>query len=280
MTSASHTEIVSQWYDVHPINEQQILEKLAKDNVELADLTEDTLQDYDQDHFGGTGANDKLAECAGIDRSHHVLDVCSGMGGPARYLANNIGCRVTGLDLTRSRVDGARRLTAMVGLEALVTFSQGNALANPFADETFDRVISQEAFCHIPDKPKLISECIRVLKRGGQMAFTDILARPEISGLSRERLERDMTQVDLVTLDEYRRLLEGEGCTVMAAEDLSETWTEILKDRLAMYRGLEEYTVSKFGAAHFEKWDKAYSHFVGLFEAGELGGGRFVASRN
>ena len=280
MIGTTHTDIVAAWYDVHPINEQQILEKLARDRVDVTALSEDILQNYDQDHFGGTEANDVLIERSGIDQTHHVLDVCSGMGGPARYMADKTGCRVTGLDLTQSRVDGATRLTAMVDLDGQVTFRQGNALANPFADETFDRVISQEAFCHIPDKPKLISECIRVLKRGGQMAFTDILARPEISGPSRERLERDMTQVDLVTLDEYRRLLEGEGCTVMAAEDLSETWTEILKDRLAMYRGLEEYTVSKFGAAHFEKWDKAYSHFVGLFEAGELGGGRFVASRN
>ena len=280
MTGTTHTDIVAAWYDVHPINEQQILEKLAKDKVDAATLSEDILQNYDQDHFGGIEANDALIELAGIDQTHRVLDVCSGMGGPARYMADKTGCRVTGLDLTRSRVDGATRLTAMVGLDGQVTFRQGNALANPFADETFDRVISQEAFCHIPDKPKLVGECIRVLKRGGLMAFSDILARPEISGRSRERLEREMTQVDLVTLDEYTRLLEGEGCTVMVAEDLSETWTEILKDRLAMYRGLEEHTVAKFGVAHFEKWDKAYSHFVGLFEAGELGGGRFVASRN
>ncbi len=279
MMSASHSDIVADWYDVHPINEQQILEKLAKDKIDEAELTEDILQSYDQDHFGGTDANDVLVKEAGIGRRHHVLDVCSGMGGPARYLAHNTGCRVTGLDLTQSRVDGASRLTSIVGLDDLITFQQGNALENPFSDETFDRVISQEAFCHIPDKPRLISECIRVLKRGGRMAFTDILARPGISGQSRERLIKEMTQVDLVTLDEYRRLLEGEGCTVMTAEDLSEYWTEILKARLAMYRGLKEHTVAKFGAEHFEKWDSAYAHFVGLYEAGELGGGRFIAGR-
>lgn len=280
MTPAAHTDIVSDWYDVHPINEQQIMEKLAGDKVDLDGLTENILQNYDQDHFGGTEANDVLIEKAGIDKTHHVLDVCSGMGGPARYLAYNVGCRVTGLDLTQSRVDGATRLTAMTGLDGLITFQQGNALANPFADETFDRVISQEAFCHIPDKPRLIGECVRVLERGGRIAFTDILARPGIDRSSRDRLEREMTQVDLVTLDEYQRLLEAKGCTVEYLEDLSGYWTEILKGRLAMYRGLKEHTVAKFGTEHFRKWDEAYAHFVGLYEAGELGGGRFVAEKS
>ena len=50
-------------------------------------LTEDDLKDFDQDHYGGTEALDTLADIAGIRRDHHVLDVCSGMGGPSRWLA-------------------------------------------------------------------------------------------------------------------------------------------------------------------------------------------------
>ena len=46
-----------------------------------------------------------------------------------------------------------------------------------------------------------------------------------------------------------------------------------------MYRALKDTTVAKFGAAHFQKWDETYSFFVGLFAAGRLGGGRFVARR-
>ncbi len=78
----------------------------------------------------------------------------------------------------------------------------------------------------------------------------------------------------------YRRLLEHEGCTVLAAEDLSAPWTAILVDRLAMYRSLKDQTVTRFGADHFQKWDDAYSFFVGRYETGELGGGRFLARRD
>lgn len=280
MTQESHLDLVCHFYATHPINERQILDKLAQDGIDLSRLTEDVLQAYDQDHYGGPEANDILARLAGVDATCHVLDVCSGMGGPARYLAHNYRCRVSGIDLTESRVAGAARLTRMVGLDDRVAFRRANALDNPFPDETFDVVIGQEAFCHIPDKARLMAECVRVLKIGGRMAFTDILARGRMTAEARDRLQREMTQVELETLEGYRRLLEREGCSVLAAEDLSEPWTVILRDRLAMYRSLKDQTVARFGAAHFEQWDRAYSFFVSLYETGELGGGRFLARRD
>jgi ubiquinone/menaquinone biosynthesis C-methylase UbiE len=175
--------------------------------IALSDLAEEVLQDYDQDHFGGVEANDVLASKAGIARGHHVLDVCSGMGGPARYLANRIGCRVTGLDLTESRYRSATRLTQLVHLDHLVDFRLGNALDMPFGDASFDAVIGQEAWCHVPDKARLIAECVRVVKAGGAIAFTDILRREPLQPAEMERLQRDMAFPTLETLDGYAWLL-------------------------------------------------------------------------
>ncbi|MEM7426023.1 MAG: methyltransferase domain-containing protein [Pseudomonadota bacterium] len=264
------------FYDTHPINEQQIIEKLRADGESLAELSEDVLQRYDQDHYGGIGANDQLAALAGIDSDCHVLDVCSGMGGPARYLAHNYGCRVTGIDLTQSRVDGAQRLTEMAGLDDRIAFRQGNALDLPFGDGSFDVVISQEGFCHIPNKDRLVAECVRMLKPDGRLAFTDILATEKTGQETRDRLLRDMNFPELVSVDDYRAKLDREGC-VVEEQSLDDEWRTILSERLAMYRGLKDQTVSQFGADHFAKWDRAYSFFVGLYETGELGGGRFLA---
>lgn len=280
MAPASHLDVVSEWYDAHPINERQILEKLEQDGFDTSRLSEDILQNYDQDHFGGVEANDELARLAELDETCHVLDVCSGMGGPARYLAHNHGCRITGIDLTESRVLGAARLTEIAGLGDRVTFRHANALENPFPDQTFDAVISQEAICHIPDKPRLMHECIRVLKTGGRMAFTDIVERGRLTDDARERLCRDMKFVELETPAGYRQLLEREGCAVLEMRDVSESWAEILVARQAMYRGLKNQTTARFGAAHFEAWDNAYAHFVGLYRTGELGGVRFLARRD
>jgi ubiquinone/menaquinone biosynthesis C-methylase UbiE len=270
---------VIRFYETHPINEYEILQKLRADGVELEALTEDVLQDYDQDHFGGLEAVDELAEKAGINAATHVLDVCSGMGGPARYLAHRLGCRVTGLDITQTRHEAAVRLTAMVGLDHLVDFRLSNALAMPFADATFDVVIGQEAFAHVPDKPRLIAECARVVRPRGVIAFTDILRGQGLSAAEFERLRRDMTFQSLESPDGYAALLANCGCTVLSRDDLSAWWTEVLRERLKMYRSLEDTTVAKFGAAHFERWDATYAFFVGLFAAGRLGGGRFVARR-
>ena len=279
MSRQEQLRSVIHFYETHPINEQQIVHHLARDGIDVATLTEDILKNYDQDHFGGLEAVDVLAEKAGISAATRVLDVCSGMGGPARYLAHRLGCRVTGLDITRSRHEGAIRLTEMVGLDHPVDFRLGNALAMPFGDATFDVVIGQEAFAHVPDKPRLIAECARVVRPGGAIAFTDILRRDGLSAAEFERLRRDMSFQSLESQAGYGALLVECGCTVVVRDDLSAWWTEVLKGRLQMYRSLKDTTVAKFGAAHFEKWDQTYAFFVGLFAAGRLGGGRFVARR-
>jgi ubiquinone/menaquinone biosynthesis C-methylase UbiE len=274
-----HSQDVVAFYDAHPINEQQILNTLRARGIALEGLTEEVLKDHDQDHFGGTPANDILATQAGLAAHHHVLDVCSGMGGPARYLAMRVGCRVTGLDFTESRHRGAQHLTTLVKLDHLVTFRHGNALDMPFPDASFDAVIGQEAWCHVPDKPRLIAECARVVKPGGVIAFTDILRRGDLSQQEMARLSAEMTFPTLETLDGYAALLERHGCTLRTRDDLSDEWARILVQRLAMYRGLREETTAKFGAEHFERWDRTYAFFVGLYGDGKLGGGRFVASR-
>jgi len=268
------------FYDAHPINEDQILAALKNKGVALETLTEGILQEHDQDHFGGVEANDILAAKAGIERQHRVLDACSGMGGPARYFAYHIGCRVTGLDLTRSRYESAIRLTRLVRLGNLVDFQLGDALRMPFKDASFDVVIGQEAWCHVPDKPRLIAECARVAKPGGTIAFTDILRRVPLETEKMQRLQRGMPFPTLETLDGYSGLLAQNGCAVTHRDDLSEHWAQILVQRLAMYRGLEADTVRKFGAEHFRLWDETYALFVGLFRDGKLGGGRFVARKN
>jgi sarcosine/dimethylglycine N-methyltransferase len=279
MPQTTKPSAVVAFYDAHPINEEQILAALRSKGVALESVTEDILQEHDQDHFGGIEANDVLAAKAGIRREHHVLDVCSGMGGPARYLAHRIGCRVTGLDLTRSRYDSAVRLTQLAKLTGLVDFRLGDALNMPFEDASFDVVIGQEAWCHVPDKARLIAECARVVKPGGAIAFTDILRREPLQAAELQRMQEGMPFPTLETLDGYDSLLTQNGCMVIVRDDLSEHWAQVLVQRLAMYRSLEADTVRKFGAEHFRKWDETYAFFVGLFQQGKLGGGRFVARK-
>ena len=279
MANTTHSNLVNVFYNTHPISESQVLNKLEQTGADTSILTVELLQHHDQDHFGGLAATDALARHAKINQSTHVLDLCCGLGGPARYLAYHHGCRVTGVDMNTDRLAGAVRLTERTKLQDRVLFHHANALQTGLADETFDVIVSQEAFCHIPNKKTLIAECVRLLKPGGRIVYTDILARNSMTNEIRSRLENEMAFSELSTLEQYCHLLEEKSCQVVEVEDLSDDWAQILIDRLAMYRSLKEQTVSSFGLAHFQKWDRTYSFFVDLYRSGELGGGRFVARK-
>lgn len=272
-------QAVEHFYDFHPISAQQILAAVAARGVTPQEITEEVLQHHDQDHYGGTAAVDRLMAQAGVQAQDEVLDVCSGMGGPARYLAWKTGCRVTGLDLTQSRVQGATELTRMAGLADRVSFVEGNALAMPFESACFTLAIGQEAYAHIPNKPQLVRECARVLRPGGRWVFSDILKRQPLSDEDASRLYDGMRFSEIASVDDYTGWLQASGMRLVRAVDLSDEWTRILRDRHAMYRSLEAQTVARLGREHFERYDRAYAHFVGLYQVGVLGGALIHAVR-
>ena len=272
-------EGVTNFYDTHPINEHEILNKLAAKGIALDGLTENELKEFDQDHYDGFQATDTLAAAIDIRANHRVLDVCSGMGGPARYVAFRTGCRATGIDLTTSRVASARRLTELVGLTERVEFVHGDATRMPFPTASFDRVFGQEAWVHIADKAALIGEIRRVLVPGGLVGFTDIVSTAPLTDEENAKLAAEMQFPPIVTAQRYLDELAGAGFTVDRHDDLSADWKGILVARLEMYRSLRDTTVAKFGEAHYEKWDRKYAAFVGLYVADKLGGCRIVATR-
>lgn len=263
---------VERFYDFHPINARQILDAVAARGIAPDAITEAVLQQHDQDHYGGTAATDRLIAEAAVRAEDVVLDVCSGMGGPARYVAWKTGCDVTGLDLTASRVEGATELTRAAGMSDSVRFVHGNALDMPFEDASFTLAIAQESFAHIPDKPRLLAECARVLQPGGRLVFSDILHRGKLSVHDAQRLSDGMTFSEIETLDGYAQQLSLRGMAVVRVLDLTEEWTRILVERHAMYRSLESQTVARLGREHFERYDSAYEHFVGLYQSGVLAG--------
>jgi ubiquinone/menaquinone biosynthesis C-methylase UbiE len=263
------------FYDEHPISEAQVLAAVSRRRGTLDGLTADDLYDFDQDHYGGLAAIDALARRAGIDGASRVLDVCAGLGGPARFLASRRGCPVVGIELNAGRAAGAQRLTRRVGLAGLVRVVRGDALTLPFRAASFDACLSQEALLHIEDKGRVLRECHRVLRGGGRLAFTDWIAHGRLGDLERARLREWMAATTLQTLDGYRALLDQAGFAGVEGEDVSDEWRAILRQRLAMYRGLRADTVSRLGEARYRAYDQLYAFFVGLVEDGKLGGGRF-----
>jgi sarcosine/dimethylglycine N-methyltransferase len=135
------------------------------------------LAPLDQFHTRGLGATAELAKLAGITADTAVLDVGSGVGGPARVLAATHGCRVTGVDLSEPFVDAARYLTERTGQSGQVAFQTASALELPFDNGSFDAVLLQHVAMNIADRVGLYREIRRVLRAGGKFATYDVVAR-------------------------------------------------------------------------------------------------------
>jgi len=265
------------FYDEHPINEGEILEKLAAEGIARDAVGPEDLTRYDQDHYGGTAATDTLAEALAIAPGMDVLELCSGMGGTSRYLAYRHGARVLGVDLTASRVEGARRLTELVGLDDRVRYEVGDVTRLDVEDAAFDRIVSQESFLHLPTRETLFPGCHRALKPGGGIGFTDVVVTGAMTEDARRMFAERFASPNMVRRDDYEALMTAAGFVDLETTDLSHAWRDILHERLEMYRSLEAETVARFGRERFETYISAYAFFIDQIDAGTVGGGRFVA---
>jgi SAM-dependent methyltransferase len=272
------TQIVY-FYDRHPISFDIILAKLRASRGHLDSLRPDDLYPHDQDHYGGLAATDELARGAQIGSGSRVADFCAGLGGTVRYLAHKYGARVTGIELTPSRVAGAQELTKLVGLKEKARVIEGNVMSVPLDDATMDAVVSQEAFCHVPDPRKVLSEACRILRKDGRLAFTDWIANEQLTTDDAQLMWDGMAIQPLRSIPDYCRLVESVGFKVLSATDLTAEWGPILKERLAMYQRLREQARQAGTPVGHDAFHKSYIRFVELIQQRKLGGVRIVASK-
>ncbi len=152
---------------------------LEKAGVDTASPSVGDLEPMDHLHGGGAEATRGLLARLSPRSGWHILDIGSGIGGPARLMASEYGCRVTGIDLTQEFCDVAVMLTEKTGLDDRVSFKRANALDLPFDDASFDGAYSQNVSMNISDKAAFYGEAFRVLKPGGLFAAAEIAEGPE-----------------------------------------------------------------------------------------------------
>ena len=229
--------------------------------------------------IGGTRSTDILAAEAGVTRESRILDVGSGLGGPALHLAESHGCRVTGLDLVDLSVSEGNRRAEARGLDHLVDFRVGDATEMPFESGRFDVVLGQDAWCHVPDKDRLIGECARVLTPNGTLAFTDWLRVGEMDDDFRAQLLSATASSNLASLQSYCTLLEKRGFSILTRQDISDGFLDRYREIIARLRGLEAEISGKFGPKVFRIMLEKNGCILRAFEGEMIGGGRIVAGR-
>jgi SAM-dependent methyltransferase len=196
---------------------------LRADGADPAAPPLEALAAYDQFHGRGIEATEELAAHLAarfaIDASHHLLDVGCGFGGPARVFARRFGCRVAGIDLTTAFCALARELNRRTGLDTRVEIHEGDALAMPFSDASFDGAYSMNVSMNIADKATLYRELHRALKPGAWLVLSELArgggAEPEYP------LPWAATPATsfLSTPEDTRRGLESTGFEVVECHD-------------------------------------------------------------
>jgi ubiquinone/menaquinone biosynthesis C-methylase UbiE len=234
----------------------------------------------EQIHVGAESETDVLANKAGVTEQTHLLDVCSALGGPARYLARNYGCRVTGLDATRRMDEEANRRTKAEGLSDKINYVLGNALDMPFPAGTFDVVWGQDAWCYITDKKRLIEECARVLKPGGVLAFTDWLEAGPMTEEEVMALNTFMVFPYMETLDGYAALTEQAGLTVVEKEDLTPDFATHVQGYLDMVQNdFRQAIIDNYGKEMYDAVEQGITLWRDASAAGKVGRGRLIARK-
>ncbi len=213
-----------------------ILSALQRTGKDIEALTPADLAPIDAFHSRGRDATQELASHAGVHSKWNVLDVGSGLGGTARYLAVEHGCRVTGLDLTDAYCDVATMLSQRSGLSSCTVFRQGSALAIPFADATFDLVWTEHIQMNIADKARFYGEMIRVLKRGGRLAFHDIFQGPGGEVCFPVPWAEEPSTSHLITPGVLGTILESIGFRVLYWHDTSPETLEWCRQRVEHVR--------------------------------------------
>ncbi|WP_201865285.1 class I SAM-dependent methyltransferase [Microvirga soli] len=138
-------------------------------------VSPDVLKPVDEFHIGGAEATSALLEKLSIRPDMEVLDIGSGIGGPARMIATRYGCHMTGVDLTPHFVETARALSAMCGMAGRVRFEVGSAVALPLGEGSFDLALLLHVGMNVPDKAALLREARRVLRDGGTFAVYEVM---------------------------------------------------------------------------------------------------------
>lgn len=157
---------------------RRVLDALRAATGPETPITPDSLAPFDHFHGRRVAGTKDIAALLAPRPGERLLDIGSGIGGPARWFAAKFDVEVTGVDLTPEFCAAAAALNAMTGLADRVRIIQGSALALPVPDRAYDAAYSQNVIMNVADKERFYGEAFRVLRPGGRLALSNMCAEP------------------------------------------------------------------------------------------------------
>ena len=193
------------------------------------------LAPVDEFHIRGRAATLEIVDALGLTVDSHVLDLGSGLGGPARTLAEVTGCTVTGVDLTPEFCEVATALSEWTGLSDRTRFQVGDATATGLPDGAVDAALTIHVAMNISDKQALYAEAFRVLTPGGRFVVYDVLQGEGGDVTYPVPWANDSSTSFLATPGDMRDLLQDAGFELLSEVDSSDeslVWFQQMRDRI------------------------------------------------
>jgi SAM-dependent methyltransferase len=236
-----------------------------------------------QIHLGGFHSSMDLAEKAEIGAGTRGVDLCCCTGAGMRFLVRfrNVA-HMCGVDATEAMIRLGCQRSEEEGLADRTHFVLADACQTGLPSQNADFVWGEDAWCYVADKRALLAEAARLVKPGGRIAFTDWIEGPAgLTDAEAERYLRFMKFPNVLNLDEYRSLLEHNGCEVLHAEDTGRfaPCADLYLKMLDMQLTGDALRIINFDLELLQALD-AELHFVrDLACAGKIAQGLFVGGR-
>ncbi|MCB1179182.1 MAG: methyltransferase domain-containing protein [Leptospiraceae bacterium] len=199
---------------------------------------------YDDPNISISSASRKTVELMSSHINFHsgdlkLIDLGAGYGGAARYLVNQFECSVVCLNISEEQNNRNRKMNKDVGLSEKIEVVDGSFESIPFEDNSFAFVWSQDAILHSSDREKVFKEIHRILKKGGELIFTDPMQK---EGVSKESLQPVLDRIHLSSMgsfEYYEKIGKSIGFEKIKIVDLTENlgkhYSSVLKEVESRY---------------------------------------------
>jgi arsenite methyltransferase len=184
----------------------------------------------DSMHPGGLALTEKLTRPLNLEPHSRVLDLGSGLGATAVYLARNAGCTVIGVTPEASGAAAGREMARQRGAAGLVEFVRGDWSQAPLREGSFDAIVAECALSILPDKEAALQRCHSLLGKGGHLGLSDVT----VNGSLPPELDSLLADAGCVggalALEQYREMVETAGFEVDSCQELPEVASGFLRE--------------------------------------------------
>ena len=253
------------------------LKELGKNDSEP--LLVEELTNFDQLHYNGTEAVDFSIKKLGIDSNMTILEIGSGIGGPARYIANETGATVIALELQSDQNEIALDLTERCGLSKNVKHICGDFLTYDWEGKKFDAIVSWLTLYHIFEHKILLQKCFDSLKPEGFFYAEDLFSRKLFNKEEMSELLKEIYGNYLPDMQTYKSEIEKIGFNLIFCQDMSDEWTKFTRNRYLSYNQQKNRHLRVHGEDIYNSINSFYAFIDRYFSKGKLGGIRVTAKK-